>query len=296
MNVPSSNIIYSFNPEIKPAAHTESGSIITFETMDCFGNQIKSADQPVESLDWDQVNPATGPVHINGALPGNTLQVSILKIELDKQGVMAAIPGYGVLGDRVTTPELKIIPIKENVAYFNDLPLSIKPMVGVIGIAPREGEFPCGTPGAHGGNLDTNMVCAGNDILLPVHIPGALLAMGDVHALMGDGEVWVTGIETAARVWVQVKVLKHFSVQEPVIINNEVVAFLSSAPTLDEAVVKATEYAVDSLVKLGLSFNEAGMLLSATGDLQVSQVVDPQKTARMVVPRWILSKQGLEIS
>jgi len=295
MLIKSDQVIYSFKPENKPVAEVENGSIVTFQTCDCFANQIISQEQSIESLDWNRVNPATGPIFIKGAEPGDSLKVSILKINLGSQGVMAAIPGFGVLGKKVVEPALKIIPIKENIAYFDDLPLTVKPMIGVIGVAPKEGDFPCGTPGYHGGNLDTNLVCEGNEIVLPVNVPGALLALGDIHARMGDGEVWVTGIEAAAEVTVKVEVLKNFKVSEPVIINNDVVAFIASAESLDEAVEKATEYGVGLLTSLGLSFNEAGMLLSAVGDLQISQVVDPLKTARLLVPRWILTKYGLKI-
>ncbi|GAV24286.1 acetamidase/formamidase [Carboxydothermus islandicus] len=295
MFIKNDQVIYSFKPENKPVAEVENGSIITFQTCDCFANQIISSEQSIDSLDWNRVNPATGPVFIRGAEPGDSLKVSILKIKLANSGVMAAIPGFGVLGKRVEKASIKIIPINENVAYFNDLLLTVKPMIGVIGVAPKEGEFPCGTPGKHGGNLDTNLVCEGNEIILPVNVPGALLALGDIHARMGDGEVWVTGIETAAEVTVKVEVLKNFKVSEPVIINDDIVAFLASADTLDEAVEKATQYGVDVLTDLGLDLNEAGMLLSAVGDLQISQVVDPLKTARLVMPRWILTKYGLKI-
>ncbi|WP_051688328.1 acetamidase/formamidase family protein [Desulfofalx alkaliphila] len=296
MKITSDQVIFRFEPELKPVAHADSGDIIIFETKDCFGNQVNCSTKSVDSLDWQNINPATGPVYINDAQPGDSLKVSILSIELADQGVMAAMPGLGVLGDTVEKAEFKIIPVKENLAYFNDIPLEVKPMVGVIGVATKEDVVTCDTPGPHGGNLDTTLVCPGNEIIFPVSAPGALLAMGDVHARMGEGEVWVTGIEIAANVTVKVEVLKNIPVQEPVIINNEIVAFLSSALTLDEAVKKATSYAVNCLVELGLPYNEAGMLLSAAADLQISQVVDPLKTARIVVPRWILTKYGLKIN
>ncbi|KNZ70982.1 Acetamidase/Formamidase [Thermincola ferriacetica] len=292
MKIRADKVIYGFNPDLEAVAVARSGDVIVFETLDCFANQIVEAEQSVDNIDWEQINPATGPVYIKDARPGDSIRVSILKIDLADRGVMAAIPDCGVLGNRVKEPEIKILPIKGSTAYFNDIALPVKPMVGVIGVAPASGEIPCGIPGAHGGNLDTNLICAGNDLILPVAVPGALLALGDVHARMGDGEVWVTGIEAAAQVTVRVEVLKNFSVKEPVVMNDEITAFLSSAATLDEAVTKVTEYAIDCLVKLGLSFNDAGMLLSAVGDLQISQVVDPLKTVRLVVPRWILTRYG----
>ncbi len=281
---------------MEPVASIDPGSVVTFETLDCFGNQIKDENQPIDSIDWHRINPATGPVYVKGAQPGDSLKVSILQIEVANHGVMAAIPDCGVLGAQVKKSEIRRIPIKENMAYFCDIPMEIKPMVGVIGLAPRAGEIPCGTPGPHGGNLDTNLVCPGNAIILPVQVPGALLAMGDIHARMGDGEVWVTGIEAAAKVTVRIEVLKNIAFPEPVIINDQIAAFLSSAETLDEAVEKATQYAVDCLVQLGMAFNDAGMLLSAIADLQISQVVDPLKTVRIVIPRYVLTKLGFQLN
>ena len=92
-------------------------------------------------------------------------------------------------------------------------------MIGVIGVAPNEGEISCGTPGDHGGNMDTTLIAEGATLYFPVFHKGALFSLGDVHAAMGDGEVCVSGIEIPAKVTVTLEVIKDQSLSVPVVEN-----------------------------------------------------------------------------
>ena len=278
--------IHMMSKDNAPAAYAKSGDTVRFETLDCFGCQIQSENLLLGKLDWSNINPATGPLFIEEAQPGDVLKVEILNIELDDHGVMCDGPGNGVTGRAVTEESTKILPVADGMIQFNDkLSFPINPMIGVIGTAPAGNAIDTGTPGAHGGNMDCTRIGTGATLYLPVNVPGALLAMGDLHARMGDGEVEVCGVEIAGAVTVKVTVVKDCSLPTPFLINSEVAAAIYSAETLDDASVGATMAMHGFLMKeLGLNEHEAGMLLSVTGDLRICQVVDPEKTCRMEIP------------
>ena len=151
----SNHKIYSMSQNHKPVFTVHDGDEIVFETRDCFDNQLTSSDQTMDQLDWEHINPAIGPVFIEGAASNDTLKVSILDIQVESYGIMVAVPDNGVLGKLVKTSEVRKIPIVDGYAVFReDLKIPCKPMIGVIGVAPPKGEIPCGTPGEHGGNMD----------------------------------------------------------------------------------------------------------------------------------------------
>lgn len=290
--------VFTLSPWNNPVAHASSGDTIIFETYDCFSNELTQEGQDYPSSGWDRVNPATGPLYVEGAKPGDILRVEILDIVLDSQGVMWVGPGSGALGHVLTEQRTKIIPVVDGKAMFNDrLALEVNPMIGVIGTAPGDEEIPTGTPGAHGGNMDCKRIGKGSAVFLPVNVPGALLAMGDVHALMGDGEVIVCGMEIAAQITVKVDVLKGLALPLPMVVAGSHVMTIASEITLDQAAVTASEMMLQFIQQaLNMDLQEAGMLLSIMGDLHICQIVDPLMTARMEFPLWILEAYGYRIN
>lgn len=288
--------IYEMSHTHAPVLRVASGTEVVIDTYDCFLNQITSADTAFNAIDWSQINPATGPIYIEDAEPGDILSVTIHKIELEKQGVMATGPQLGTMGHRIEEFSVKVVPIENGQAIFNkDIELPLNPMIGVIGVAPKEGEVPCGTPGDHGGNMDTTLIAEGATVYFPVFHPGALFSLGDVHAAMGDGEVGVSGIEIPAKVTVTLRVIKGSSIETPLVENEEGIAFLVSKETLDEAADQSVEHLVDYLLqRTSMKIDEVTMLLSATGHVQVSQIVDPLKTARCFLSKDILKKLGIK--
>jgi len=282
--------IYAMSKDNKPALTVHDGDIVIFSTSDCFDNQITDERQTIDQLDWDHINPATGPIFIEGATINDTLKVTILDIELNNVGTMVAIPDNGVLGKLVNQSEVKRVPIINGYAVFHeDLKVPCKPMIGVIGVAPQTGVIPCGTPGEHGGNMDNARITIGSSLYLPIFHEGALLAMGDVHAAMGDGEIMVSGIEIPAKITVKVEIVKGTVITSPMLEDGLNCYTIASHESLEEAIYQATLTMTEILMnKLGLSFNEAGMLLSACGNLEICQVVDPKRTVRMAVPKSIL--------
>jgi amidase len=280
--------IYSFRPELDTVESVESGEEIIFETYDSYRGQLK-----IETVDQhfklDGVNPATGPVFVKGAEPGDTLKITILSLELEDEGTMYLRPGAGVLKEYVARPEVKKIKIKNNkVIYDTTNSFTLKPMIGVIGVASEE-EISTFSPGTHGGNMDTKEITEGSTLYLPVVTKGAKLAIGDLHAIMGDGEVPICGVEIGGKVKVKVEVLKEQLSNWPILEDNENYYLIASAKTLDEASQLATEsmylFLKDRCPQL--LPNDVIRLMGIIGDLRISQVVNPLKTVKFVVPKKV---------
>ena len=283
--------VFALGDSKENAVKVQQGEILEFHTRDCFNNQIDSEDYVMDVLDWDHINPATGPVYVEGAEKGDVLKVEILDIKLDDMGTMCCLPENGVLGADITENQVKKVPIKDGKAIFNQFELSLNPMIGVIGVAPENESVPCGTPGRHGGNMDNTKIAKGATLYLPVFHDGAYFGCGDVHACMGDGEIMVSGIEIGAVVSVRLTVLKGVSIDNPRLEDAENIYTIASSEDIEKAVYTATKDMCGILQKnLGYTLNEAGMLMSAAGNLQFCQVVDPERTVRMAIPKTICDK------
>jgi len=284
-------VIYAMGKSSKPVLYVNPGETIQIETEDCFSYQlVKPTDSLEENVDFSRVNPATGPIFINGASPGDTLKVFIKSIDLDKQGVTVAMNGLGVLGHKVKDSQVEIIPIKNNnTIEFAGKEIACRPMIGVIGVAPEEGEVPNNTPGDHGGNMDTLEVSTGASVYFPVFVNGAYFALGDIHATMGNGEVCGTGVECRSVVELTVDICRKYHWRIPVIETADYFYFVGSASTMDSAVEKATDEAVLFIEQVNrITWNEAYMMASLSVDFLISQAVNPLKTARARIPKILL--------
>ncbi|WP_342539826.1 acetamidase/formamidase family protein [Heyndrickxia sp. FSL K6-6286] len=284
------NVITSFSAKHKPSYSVKMGEIFQVETNDCYGGAITSSDQLRTEINIDYINPATGPIYINDLHKGETLCIDILDIQLDEYGVMVLYPGMGPLGDLVKQTDTRIFHVSSGKVEFNEeIALPVKPMIGVIGVAPLEGEILSESPGDHGGNMDTKQITTGNKLYLPVFHDGGLLALGDLHASMGDGELNGSGIEIGGKVTMSLS-KSNLSIPMPIVETTDSFMFISSAKTFEEASNKGMEAVVHLFKKkLALSFNDSYRLLSAVCDLQISQIVNPLITVRVVVPKGIIS-------
>lgn len=149
------------------------------------------------------------------------------------------------------------------------------------------------TPMNHGGNMDCTRIEAGCSLYLPVNAPGALLAMGDLHAIMGDGEVGNCGVEIGGRVTMRVHVLKGLALEYPMIRNSQKWITVAYGETLDEAGDKAVLQMFSFLTEhAGADPVDAGMYLDMLGDLAVCQIVNPMKTMRLELPRLVTEAEG----
>jgi len=292
--VSKDTIVYAMSAQNKPVLHVEPGAQVQFETWDALHGQVKSADKGFDGLDWSRVNPATGPVYISGAQAGDILSVKIDKIDVAQTGVVICGKGMGVMGASLQGSAIKIIPIKNDVAHFSDsVQLPLNKMVGVIGVAPKRGEITNGMPDLHGGNMDCKEIREGATVLLPVNVLGALLAIGDLHAVMADGEIGVSGLEVSGSVTVTVDIIRGKDLPLPMIFGETHVMTLASDADLDAAVETATANMVSYLTKTeGFAVEDAVMLISLAADVRICQVVDPKKTVRVEFPKKYLRKRA----
>jgi formamidase len=231
-----------WHPDLAPVAEVAPGDEIRLETEDGLGAQLTrdSSHEDAGRLDLGLGHPLTGPVHVEGAKPGDVLEVELLAYETADFGTTAVIPGFGYLADLFPDPYLVKWEIAGGVARSEELPGVAVPeaaFAGVIGVAPsrerlesfREREerlLALGQPVADpmpeaarppeaadglrtippretGGNLDIRQLVAGSRLWLPVDVPGALFSIGDLHFAQGDGEVCGTAIEVAGAVTVR---------------------------------------------------------------------------------------------
>ena len=216
-----------------------------------------------------------------------------MAIDLAPQGVMVTSVGLGVLGDHITEPNTKIIPVHDGFAHFSDdIKLPLTPMIGVMGVATKSGELHCAVPEDHGANMDTKLVRVGSRVYFPVNAEGAGLAVGDMHACMGDGELSGTGIEIAAEITVKVSLVKGFELNWPVLetfgphgkwyVN-------ASAQEFDEALMNVSKEMQRLLMHItGWDAIDTYMYMSVQSDVELSQACKPcevQLSLRMGTPK-----------
>lgn len=279
---------------IPPSAICESGETVIFETRDCYDDSVTSEERPLGDREDALGNPATGPLYINGADAGDVLKVEILDISLHSRGVMCASFSWGIFAGRLPEAKAVMYEIEGDKIRFDDtLLLDCCLMIGVIGTAPAGEGIATSVPDVHGGNMDCRKIGAGTVLYLPVAVPGALLSMGDLHALMGDGEVFGCGLEIAGTVTVRVSVLKENPIPTPFLITRDAVITIQSAATVFEAGKTAARLMEEFVRRVtGLEEVKSEMLMSLVSHMSVCQIVNPLMTARVEFPRNILEQYG----
>ncbi len=288
------HVCYAMSRENAPAMRVAAGETFRVETEDCYGGCLRSAEDRIPPERGSFGNPATGPIYVEGAEPGDLLKVSVLGIETRDWAVMRVAPGKGAVPDGIESDEVMILPIHDGeVTFHSKLHIPVEPMIGVIGLAPAGDPVPTITPGEHGGNLDCREIGVDAAVYLPVSVEGGLLALGDLHAVMGDGEVCICGAEVSGEVTLKADVVQA-GLPTPCVETAEWAAFLGSAETLDECeemvITAAHRFLTDCV---GLEANEAARLMSLAGELRVCQVVDPLKTMKFMLPRFVLQSFGV---
>jgi amidase len=275
------------------------------------GERIVTKTADAAGVDWNgkQVaqgpNPQTGPFFVEGAEPGDMLVVSIEKIETNRT------TGYSssLLAPYAVDPAALIARVDREPRRANwiidrakgtvrldgndigGLELRLRPMLGCVGVAPaRKEAVATSTPGPFGGNMDYAGMNAGVTVMLPVYEPGALLFIGDGHALQGEGEVVGTGIETSMDVEFSVQVVKKKALQWPRLENDTHVMVLGSERPLLQALQHATSEMHRWLMQdYGLSERGASTLMGQTLEYEVGNVVDPHFTVVAKMRKSILA-------
>lgn len=300
----------------EPAAYCESGDTAAFETKDCYDDNDITEENPYGTIGDGLENPATGPLYVRGAEPGDVLKVEIQEIRLRAYGIMRTSVTDGAFHHLYQEKTARRFYFEKNPETgregfrFDDrLWLDCDTMIGVIGTAAAGEGVLTVTPGVHGGNMDCNRITEGSVLYLPVHVPGALLSIGDLHARMGDGEVMICGLETAGTVKVRVTVLKGAAVAGteaseagalrealPLLVSGRQLMTIQSAASLDEAGTLAAQRMQRLVAKLtGLDDVNSGMLMSLLGNLAVCQIVNPLKTVRCEFPLDVLAEYGVRL-
>jgi acetamidase/formamidase len=295
-----------YDAKLAPALTVASGDRVRVETMVAGGLQrlrlagVTEAEIPdslkvVEQRVTERgpgAHPMSGPIFVQGAAPGDTLEVRILAIEfLHNFGVNAFSPGGGVLPDEYPYAQLKLLRWPagaDRVEFKPGITLPIAPFFGSIGVAPPPlvGRISSRPPGWHGGNLDNKDLVAGSILYLPVHVPGALLSVGDGHAMQGDGEVTGTALETSLRGTFELRVRKGQRLRWPRAETPTHYISMGLHEDLDEAARLATRELIDFLVaEKGLSRDDAYMLCSLAADLHVTQAVDATKGVHATIAK-----------
>lgn len=289
--------LFSFDKDLEPVLKVPSGETVRIRTKDCFGNQLQGPEDQLSEIDWEAINPATGPIYVEGAVAGGTLKVHIDNIELDAQTSSCTGKDEGVCGDRFSDWATHFCKVEEGKVVWDErLSIPLAPMIGVIGVAPEGEPVNCGTPGKHGGNMDNTAIAAGATLYFPVAVDGALFGCGDMHAVMGDGEVSVSGAEVAGYATVTLTALPELSVPNPLIENDTHFGIIVSAESLDKASELAVQQMVDLLAsRTNESEADLVMLLSLVADVRVCQMVDPEKTVRFMVPKYVLDAIGFSL-
>lgn len=292
-----SKTLFSFDKDLEPVLKVPSGETVRIRTKDCFGNQLQGPEDQLSEIDWEAINPATGPIYVEGAVAGGTLKVHIDNIELDAQTSSCTGKDEGVCGERFSDWATHFCKVEDGKVVWDErLSIPIAPMIGVIGVAPEGEPVNCGTPGKHGGNMDNTAIAAGATLYFPVAVDGALFGCGDMHAVMGDGEVSVSGAEVAGYATVTLTALPELSVPNPLIENDTHFGIIVSAESLDKAAELAVQQMVDLLAsRTNESEADLVMLLSLVADVRVCQMVDPEKTVRFMVPKYVLDAIGFSL-
>ena len=282
-------IVYRLDQSIPPAVEIDPGDTVYFETYDARTGSILSDDDLLDHPHPVGSNPATGPVFVRGAEPGDGLCVTIESIDLAESGFLAVKKGEGLLAHRADHFATRIVPVNDGVVHFGDLRFPANPMVGVIGTAPAGDGISTSFAGPHGGNMDNRFITQGSRVHLPVEVEGAGLGIGDIHAAMGDGEITFIGLEICAEVAARVDLVKGAGIRRPLVETDHHWVTTGEGDDLGDAARMAANEMVDLLqARLELSFEEAYMLMSAAVDVQICQCCEPGEftvTTRAVVSR-----------
>eukprot|EP00123_Amoebidium_parasiticum_P006336 comp17306_c0_seq1/m.16475 comp17306_c0_seq1/g.16475 ORF comp17306_c0_seq1/g.16475 comp17306_c0_seq1/m.16475 type:complete len:302 (-) comp17306_c0_seq1:137-1042(-) len=280
--VPRTKQATKFDPSIKPVLSVEAPCTITFETDDTSYERLSKGETAYD-IGWENINVVTGPVYINGAEAGDTLKIEILDVAIERTWcVWEPDPkACGVLAEKAQgETHIFEVPIIDGEACLSSrLRVPLQPMIGCMAVAPPPAEAPSSTfePAyPWGGNMDLKELEKGTTVWLPVQVPGALLSVGDLHALMGAGEPAWVGLESSGQAVLQVSVVKDMPLKYPRLRKNDETLFMGMANDHLNALQVALNDAYDFLVQeKGLTRVEAFAYTSAKLDVRFGGPAGP---------------------
>jgi acetamidase/formamidase len=288
---------------LEPRLRIDPGDEVQIHCVDASGGQVRPGMTTAEYLavDRTRIHALTGPIWIEGAEPGDVLEVDVLATRHSGWGWSSIVEGLGFLKDRFREPYLFHWQLEgESTSSLAPAVVPLRPFLGVMGVARAEdGSFRTRPPGPFGGNLDVRELCAGSRLFLPVFNRGALFSCGDGHAAQGDGEVCINGIECPLDVTLRFHLHRNQPLAGPLVESSVAVApdsnpdswiVIETGTDLAEAARAATGRMIDLLVsRCGMSGVQAYILCSAALRLRLSQVVnEPVHTVSAALAKQIL--------
>lgn len=274
------------DPSLVPALTIASGEEILVETWDAYKGVWGEEQEPPE------LAPATGPIAVQGALPGDALRIEILAITPQAEALHDVRAGRGFLGETFTKRYQTVLPMREgHLTFPGGITIPVQPSIGVIATTPTAVQVTASDSGPYGGDLDMKELVAGSTLWLPVFVPGGLLVLGDCHAVLGDGAVGGTGAECAAEVTLRITLEQQRHLPGPRVLTAEHFAVLASGEDVGETMRLAVQHMVDFLVQeKGLEPYNAYSLLSLVGDIRMSRTFRPLSPVKMLLSREILEQ------
>jgi acetamidase/formamidase len=297
-----------WNRALPPRLAIAPGDTVHMECLDASGAQVRPGMSVAEylAIDRGRIHALTGPIFVEGAEPGDVLQIEVLKVAHKGWGWTSVVSGLGFLKERFSEPYLFHWTLENEVTTsLTPAVVPLRPLCGVMGVAQAEdGEFRTRPPGNFGGNMDVRELCSGAKLYLPVFNTGALFSAGDAHAAQGDGEVCINGIECPADATLRFQVHKRRPLSRPVIESGasrdvsalgEAWIVVESGTDAIAAARVATSRMIDLLVaRWGFDDVHAYLLCSATMHLRLSQVVnEPMFTVSAAIAKSMLPARTL---
>ena len=282
--------IYVLDPASTPAITVESGEELMVETWDAFEGVRDPAVLEAKSLK----GPATGPIYVNGAEPGDALRVEFISITPKEGAAHMVMPGRGFLEEEFPEAYPTVMSFDGNLLVLSSgVRLPLLPSMGLVATTPTYPQYTASDSGPYGGDVDMKELVEGSTIFLPVFVPGGMLAMGDCHAVVGDGAVAGTGAECSSDTHIRVTVEKGMGIKGPRAITPDYFVVLSHGEELGPAMKQAVRDMVDFLVKeKGLAPYDAYTLCSLAGDVRVSRTFRPISPVKMMLSRQALAQLG----
>ena len=283
---------YTIGPYADPVLRVKPGDTVIVETHDAFEGKIVTEDtRPSGVLEVPYLNPQSGPIYVEGAVKGDALAVRIHAIKPrgpQPRGTTCLVPYFGGLTstDKTATlqdplPEIvrKVQVTEEGVEWNERITLPYEPFIGTIGTAPQIDSINSLTPGNHGGNMDLPDVGPGSTLYLPVQTEGALLYLGDGHAVQGDGELCGVAIEFPTTTTMTLDLVKGWTLNWPRLENDVFIMSIGSARPMEDAARIAYADLIEWMVEdYGFDKWEAYMLLTQIGKVRLGNMVDPNYT------------------
>jgi amidase len=284
--------IYVLDPKNEPAITIESGEELMVETWDAF-----EGSRDPNALDGkEMIGAATGPIYVNGAEPGDALRVDFISIKpkVAEGAAHLVAPGRGFLTADFPKGYSTSMTIEDgDVVLPSGTRIPLNPSMGLVATTPTYPQLTASDSGPYGGDIDLKELVEGSTLYLPVFVPGGLLAMGDCHAVVGDGAVAGTGAECASDSHIRVTVEKGMGITSPQAMTPEHFVILYFGDELGEAMKGAVRAMVDFLVReKGLDPYDAYTLLSVAGDVRISRTFRPISPVKMMLSRNVLEQLG----